>query len=104
LVVPIEEVDNWLDLDEVTAQHLMIVAQRVGRAIKEAFQPRRVGLMIAGFDVAHVHLHVAPLETHHDFDYDAQVADPSSTELDEAMERILSTLASIEPNRASAGE
>ena len=103
LVVPIDEVDNWLDLDDVTAQHLMAVAQRVGRAINQAFQPKRVGLMIAGFDVAHVHLHVAPLEDHHDFDYDAQVADPSSNELDGALELILSALATG-PRGASAGE
>jgi histidine triad (HIT) family protein len=88
LVVPIDEVDDWLELDDTTAQHLLSVARRIGRAIDVAFQPKRVGLMIAGFDVAHVHLHLVPLETPHDFDYDAQVTDPSAAVMDDALSRI----------------
>jgi histidine triad (HIT) family protein len=95
LIVPISEVDDWLELDEGTARHLMTVAQRLGRAIDAAFRPRKVGLMIAGFDVSHVHLHVVPLETPYDFDYDAQMTDPSPSELDEAMARILSALGPV---------
>ena len=97
LVVPIDEVDDWLRLDEADAQHLIVIAQHLGRAIDIAFQPRRVGLMIAGFDVPHVHLHVVPLETPYDFDYDKQVANPSTDELDGAKTRILQALTSLSP-------
>ena len=94
LVVPIDEIDDWLDLDEATATHLMMVAQRLGRAMETAFAPKRVGLMIAGFDVPHVHLHVVPLETPYDFDYDRQVIDPEPRDLDAAQARILGALKS----------
>ena len=88
LVVPIKEVDERLDLDGTTAQHLMSVAQRIGRAQKVAFQPHRVGLMTAGFDVPHVHVHVVPLESPYDFDYSAQVPDPPIEDLDLACDRL----------------
>ena len=48
LVVPIEEVDHWIDLDPATAGHLMAVARAIGRAQHAAFHPARVGLIIAG--------------------------------------------------------
>jgi len=63
LVVPLVEVDHWLDLDEATTTHLVTVAKRIGDAQKAAFGCERVGLMIAGFDVPHTHLHVVPMES-----------------------------------------
>ncbi len=60
LVIPIEEVDRWTDLSADTASHCMTVARTIGRAQQELFAPLRVGLMIAGFEVPHAHLHVVP--------------------------------------------
>lgn len=62
LVVPIEEVDHWFDLAPELATHLMAVAQVIGRAQVAAFSPARVGLMIAGFEVPHTHVHVIPMQ------------------------------------------
>jgi len=58
LVVPRTEVDQWTDVDTDEAAHMMTVAHHVGNAIKSAFSPERIGLMIAGFEVPHTHLHV----------------------------------------------
>ena len=51
LVVPIREVDHWLELAPAEAAHLTAVAQKIGRAIQSAFAPVKVGLMIAGLEV-----------------------------------------------------
>lgn len=61
LVVPRTEVDHWLDLEPSLAAHLMEVAQTVGLAVQSAFSPVRVGLLIAGLEVPHTHLHVMPI-------------------------------------------
>lgn len=61
LVVPRAEVDHWLDLDADLAAHLMVVARAIGLAQQQAFDAPRVGLEIAGFEVAHCHLHVLPI-------------------------------------------
>jgi diadenosine tetraphosphate (Ap4A) HIT family hydrolase len=63
LVVPVAEVSHWLDLDADTNGHLMKVAQRVGKAQMKVFRPERIGLMIAGFEVPHTHLHVIPISS-----------------------------------------
>lgn len=62
LVIPRAEVSHWVDLDEETSAHLMKVAHRVAKAQMKQFQPQRVGMIIAGFEVPHTHLHVVPIE------------------------------------------
>jgi histidine triad (HIT) family protein len=87
LLVPIIEVDHWIDLEPSIAHHLMTVAQTVGHAIQTAFGPRKVGLLIGGLDVPHVHIHLVPIDTVHDLDYDRQ-ATASDAELDAALNQI----------------
>ena len=61
LVVPRSEVDHWIDLDPALAAHLTLVAQTVGKAQQQVYDPVKVGLLVAGLEVPHVHLHVIPL-------------------------------------------
>ena len=82
LVVPRAEVDQWTDLDADTAAHLMRVAQRIGRAQKALLSPARVGLMIAGFEVPHVHVHVVPINGMGDLDFANADTDPDQADLD----------------------
>ena len=69
LIVPIEEVDHWIDLDPEVAAHLMKVAQRIGQAIDAVYSPRRVGMLIVGDEVPHVHIHVTPISSVRDLDF-----------------------------------
>jgi len=92
LVVPIEEVDHWLDLDPALNAHLLEVAQRIGQAQMAAFSPTRVGLMVAGLEVPHVHLHVVPIDGVHDMDFANAARDPDPAQLDAARGAIVSAL------------
>lgn len=60
LVVPIEEIDHWIDASIELAAHLMEVAHTIGRAQQRAFECERVGLIVAGYEVPHTHIHVIP--------------------------------------------
>ena len=62
MVIPRAEIDHWDDLPEPVAAHLMIVSQRIARALKDVFPCRRIGMMIAGLEVPHTHLHVVPID------------------------------------------
>ena len=62
MVVPRAEIDHWDDLPEALAARVIVVAQRIARAQKALYRPTRVGLMIAGLEVPHVHLHVVPID------------------------------------------
>ena len=77
LVVPIEEVSHWVDLEPDLNAHLMRISQKVAKAQMEVFAPQRVGVMIAGFEVPHTHVHCVPVEhmSHLDFTQ-AEMGDP----------------------------
>ncbi len=62
LVIPREEVDHWDDLSEPLYQHLMSVSRRLAKAIKRAFPCKRVGMLVVGLEVPHVHIHLTPLD------------------------------------------
>ena len=81
LVVPIQEIDMWTDLPEETASHCMKVAKKIGEAQMKVFKPKRFGLMIAGFEVPHVHLHVIPINDMSNLDFANANPDISNDEL-----------------------
>jgi histidine triad (HIT) family protein len=69
LVVPRVEIDDWLDCPPELRDHLFVVAHRVGRAIRAVYDPPRVALVIAGFEVPHLHVHVFGAAGLHSFDF-----------------------------------
>ena len=99
LVVPIEEVDHWIDLEPDLLAHLMQVSQTIGRAVDRAFTPEKVGMMIAGLEVPHVHVHVVPMSGVRDLDFANADPDPSPESLDEAAESIRTALAALDDEK-----
>lgn len=92
LVVPRQEVEHWIDLEPGLAQHLFGVAQSVGRGIQRAFRPTRVGLVIVGLEVPHVHLHVSPIDRLSDLDFAHANPSPDPAEMDRAAEKLRAAL------------
>jgi histidine triad (HIT) family protein len=92
LVVPTEEVDHWLDLDPDLTQHLVHVSQQVGKAIDRAFEPAKVGLIIAGLEVSHVHLHVIPIHALQDLNFANADPNPDPAEMDAAAQKLRGAL------------
>lgn len=76
LIVPREHVDEWLEADVDLQNHCMVVARAVGTAVKAAFAAPRAGLVIAGFEIPHLHLHVFPAWSMPEFDFNR--ANPAS--------------------------
>lgn len=92
LVVPRAEVDQWTDLDPADWAHLMALSARVGDAVKRAFDAPRAGLVVAGFEVPHVHVHVFPARGMADFDFGRADPDPSADQQDDAQRRVEAAL------------
>jgi histidine triad (HIT) family protein len=88
LVVPRAEVDHWIDLEPEVASHLFAVAQQVGRAQQLEWNPRRVGVMIVGDEVPHVHIHVVPINAASELAFTGVDRSPAAEALDDAAERI----------------
>ncbi|OLT39424.1 HIT family hydrolase [Serinicoccus sp. CNJ-927] len=68
LVVPRQEVDQWVDLTQETLAHLMDVCATIGRAQQRVYGADRVGVIVQGFEVPHAHVHVFPTSDPGDFD------------------------------------
>ena len=88
LLVPRKEVDHWIDLDPALLHHIMSVAQELGKAIHQAFRPAKVGMLIGGLEVRHVHVHLSPVNSVRDFDFEKQDANADPARLDAAAESI----------------
>jgi histidine triad (HIT) family protein len=88
LVVPRAEIDHWLDLDAALLGHLFETAQSVGKAQMAAFKPARIGVLLAGLEVPHCHIHVVPIRGVHDLDFGNQDPDPDPAVMDEAAQAL----------------
>lgn len=69
LVVPRDELDHWVDCPADLRDHLFGVCQMISRALDVVYQPKKVGLMIAGLEVPHLHIHLVPIDGVHDLDF-----------------------------------
>jgi histidine triad (HIT) family protein len=92
LVVPREPVDHWLDLPPDLNAHLFEVARRIGQGVQQTFQPTKVGLMVAGLEVNHVHLHLVPIRSLGDLNFANADKNAEAAALDEAAEALRTTL------------
>jgi diadenosine tetraphosphate (Ap4A) HIT family hydrolase len=92
LVIPRVEVDHWLDLDDEVAHHCYRVARTIGAAQMRVFAPARIGLIVAGYEVPHTHLHVVPTTGMADFDFTRADRNPNPADLDDAAARLRADL------------
>ena len=92
LVVPVAEVDHWIDAPPELNQHLMAVAQKVGVAQHQAFSPARIAMIIAGLEVPHLHLHVVPIASEADLHFERADHDPDPAALDAAADALRDAL------------
>lgn len=92
LVVPREEIVSFTEADDDLLAHLMKVAAIIGRAQEEAFEGSRAALIIAGFDVPHLHLHVIPARGEAQLSFANANGDATPDELTAATERLRETL------------
>lgn len=96
LVVPIAAVDQWTDLSPELSRHLFHLATRIGNAQKRAFGCERAGLIIAGYEVPHCHLHVIPTNSLADLSFANAAPSVERSLLETNAARIISELGSIE--------
>lgn len=89
LVVPKVGVDHIWDMEDDEYAYLMAVVKKLGRHIKDVLGAPRVGVVVEGFGVPHVHVHLVPLESaedlkrHQDMD-----GEPDHTRLAEVAEKL----------------
>ncbi|GHI95618.1 HIT family protein [Streptomyces olivaceus] len=92
LVVPRREVDRWTDADGALLTRCFEVAQAVGQGVQQAWNAPRAGLVVAGFEVPHLHIHVAPVWDMSDFDFSKAEQEDDQSVLAEAAAKLRAAL------------
>lgn len=92
LVVPRQEVDRWTDAPPELLAKVMLVAQRIGQAQVEGFGVERAGMIIAGFEVHHLHVHVWPATSEAEFNFQRAQQNPDPLAMDAAAEKLRQAL------------
>src|ERR1700692_4914368 len=95
LVVPRAEIDQWQNTDAEAFSRVMAVSQLIGKAVCMAFEADRAGVIIAGLEVPHLHVHVFPARSLSDFGFAGVDRNPSAASLDEAQAKIKAALAEL---------
>lgn len=93
LVVPREEVDHWVDMDGGLTAHMFAVSHRIARALRRAFPCERVGLIIAGYEINHCHIHLVPTSDMRQLDFKNAAVTVDRAELSANAAIIIDTLA-----------
>ena len=92
IVIPKREVDYLFDLDDADLGGILLFARPLARAIQQVVPCRRVGVMVAGLEVPHAHVHLVPITDLGDMRFDrARPAEPD--ELAETASAIRAVLA-----------
>ena len=80
LVIPKKEVDYLFNLDDELFLGLMAFAKKVAPAIEKAVPCKRIGVAVIGLEVPHAHIHLIPLNSMEDMNFNQKIR-PTQEEL-----------------------
>jgi histidine triad (HIT) family protein len=66
LVIPKQHAPDFFTLDDLSYGALMRSVKRLAAVLAVVTHPQKVGVVIAGFDVPHTHVHLIPMHAYHD--------------------------------------
>jgi histidine triad (HIT) family protein len=87
LLIPKKHDDYIFDLNNEEYSELMLKAKEVAKLLKEKLNPKRIGIIVEGFGVSHVHIHLVPINFPDEICNKRKPID--SEELNKIAERIL---------------
>lgn len=61
LVIPKKHTAYIFDLENKEYLDLMLASKKIAIILKEKLNPKRVGILVEGFGVDHVHVHLVPI-------------------------------------------
>lgn len=80
LVIPKRHYEYFYQIEEPDYSAVMAAVKMIAQALDDTFSPQRVGLKVEGFEVAHAHVHVLPLDDIGDISTKAELMRPSNEE------------------------
>ncbi|MCS6894884.1 MAG: HIT family protein [Bacteroidia bacterium] len=102
LVIPKREVDYLLDLEEPLYVGLWLFAKEVARAIHMAIPCERVAFAVVGLEVPHAHIHLVPIRSISDLNFQNPRIELSPQEFQATAEAIQAKLRELHPQKTSS--
>jgi len=87
LVIPKKEVDYVFDLEDDLLGKLMVFSKKVALMIKKEISCKKIGMIVAGLEVPHAHVHLVPINALGDLNF-AKSKPASNDELAKVAEKI----------------
>ena len=92
LVVPKREVDRYFDLRDEEIASINIFAKVVSAAIESVVPCKRIGVAVIGLEVPHAHIHLIPLNSVEDINFERTKLELSQELLSDTAKQIREAL------------
>lgn len=96
LIIPKHHEPDFFQLDDETHLDIMRLAKQIAKAQEQVFNPIKVGMLVAGMDVPHAHVHLIPMHDYHDVTskqmLEGKVIRASDEELRESKDKLVQAL------------
>jgi histidine triad (HIT) family protein len=92
LVIPKVEIDKLFDLPADYLSEMLVFAQPIARALESAFNCKRCGVEVIGLDVPHAHMHLIPINSADDLNFNRKKLSLSKEEFLEVQRKIVEAI------------
>lgn len=92
LVVPKIETDKLFDLPDEFLSEMLLFAKPIAHAIEKVFECNRCGISVVGLEVPHAHMHLIPINSADDLNFNRKKLTLSKEEFQRVQEKITSAL------------
>ncbi len=92
LVVPKIETDKFFDLADEYLSEMLVFAKPIAHAIEKSFDCNRCGISVVGLEVPHAHLHLIPINSADDLNFNRGKLKLSTEEFNMIQQKIVSVL------------
>jgi len=92
LVVPKREVDKYFDLNDEEIAQINIFSKTISYAIERTVPCKRIGVAVIGLEVPHAHIHLIPLNSIGDINFERTKLELSQDSLADTARQIREAL------------
>lgn len=98
LVIPKNEVDYYFDLSKEEFENLNNFSKKLAKAIKSVIPCLRIGVAIVGLEVPHTHIHLIPLNSMGDINFNRPKLQLTNKEFEDICKNINNAFLAMNEN------
>lgn len=92
LVVPRNETDKFFDVPDALLAEWLLFAKPIAQAIEKVFDCNRCGVSVVGLEVPHAHMHLIPINSADDMNFNRPKLKLSAEEFKLIQQKIIAVL------------